>query len=1156
MDFNALRKKYPGYADEEILGALQAVSYPDYSITEIANAVGYKPQSRSLWAVANDTVIQGANAAAGAVGAAADFIAPGNRVSKFIDESIVRPGEEAQSDAAKWSRRQFQEEVQAADGIGGELMAVGRKVVRDPLLTAAEAAGSFVVPGLAVKAAGGVAGALIPTALKTAAAAGDVAAAAQIAQITSRAGLAGGATAGMALAGGDAAGTAYDLVIKAGGSEQEAVAAARQASVIPAAIGGIGGVVGAERLLAGAGGVKGGIFARALKTGAVEGLQEGIEEGVTQFEGQRAAVPFDPTIDPMKGVGAAAGMGAIMGGAIGVASGALSRDVAANTLATTTDVGAMVAAAETLAMAPLTNLDEGRALDRLDQLRSEDEKAAKVFGTAPVSDQERAVNSAAMAAAVNNGQASATLADMPQADRTLVLQEQLADPATRQAIREKLGDQALDDALYYAGISDRPDGTLDAPVPEKTRERMLSLAEAIVSRAVLTPIDRPGMGGPAEVPGIGMNPAQQRITLDTGPTGNIRVDSAGNAAQETRADAINAAQPRNRPDGMTGQTPKGEQARRPAPPVNMPPRTARQASDPAAKDMTDADLVRATVDQFRRTNTPQARAFVGQYDSGRITDDDVLALLGRPPKSPDQRIAEAAAQAPSIQPGDLLTADGFPYGSKSAATVRATKEGGKVIEVPGGYAVRKEPQSAQPDVPVPAVVDRGAVGSQGVQPGGSIGTVGRVADAGGAGQVRTGEPAPADGGAEAQPVPGRGTGDGEALTDIPTLKKQWGEATAAGDTERAKTLNDRIVAMKARAKDAGATNASAPTEQRPKALDADSVPGKRIRNEALADAELLGRITRAQPAGNKLLGSLDAETKGLVLAGVGRLVKNREILKRIVELVPVDVMNILAGDGVKADGRAKYEAVLKNLAAIESESPIPVLVDAADTFVRVAARAAAEQVAMPDSEGTFPLARDAAVGAIEGDGLSAKRSGSASRVAEGGAGRISVDFRVLPPEGGRAVGTLDDRQVNSPTRIDELGPSSDATNDGPPTVSKNSRYAKPPATSAAAPVTPQAQAGTPAEGAGDPRPAPAVPTQAAASPNSAEAKPNSATPAPKPDKPKRPPKSFRSKQMVTTTVLVEETGKFEKREIDAETAMVALDADINELENFIKCLRG
>ncbi|KJA11287.1 hypothetical protein RP29_06055 [Acidovorax temperans] len=49
----------------------------------------------------------------------------------------------------------------------------------------------------------------------------------------------------------------------------------------------------------------------------MEGAQEGIEEGVTQYEGQRAAMPYDKSIDPMKGVAAAAGMGAVLGAATG-----------------------------------------------------------------------------------------------------------------------------------------------------------------------------------------------------------------------------------------------------------------------------------------------------------------------------------------------------------------------------------------------------------------------------------------------------------------------------------------------------------------------------------------------------------------------------------------------------------------------------------------------------------------------------------------------------------------------------------------------------------------------------------------------------------------------------------------------------------------------
>ena len=136
------------------------------------------------------------------------------------------------------------------------------------MLTVAQAAGSFVGPGTAVKGAGALARGV---------------------------------------------GVGASAATKAG----------RAASVIPAIVGGLGGAFGAENLLAGAKGFAGGAAARALKTGASEALLEGIEEGVTQYEGQRAAMPYDSTIDPMKGVAGAAGMGAVMGAGTGGVVGAL-----------------------------------------------------------------------------------------------------------------------------------------------------------------------------------------------------------------------------------------------------------------------------------------------------------------------------------------------------------------------------------------------------------------------------------------------------------------------------------------------------------------------------------------------------------------------------------------------------------------------------------------------------------------------------------------------------------------------------------------------------------------------------------------------------------------------------------------------------------------
>lgn len=266
-----------------------------------------KPKSRNPLAILNDTAIEAANAAAGGVSAAANFIKPGNDVSGWIDKNIIQAGEAAQSDVVKASKQQFRQEVQDAEGVGGELAAVGKYVAQNPLLAAAQAAGSFVGPGLAVKGAGlaARAGGLAGKAVETA-------------------GRAGGVAAGAAMAGGDAAGTAYDLAKQGGATEEQAVSAARGASVLPAVVGGAGGAFGAERLLAGGKGFAGGAAARAVKMGASEAAQEAVEEGVTQFEGQRAAMPFDPSIDPSKGVAAAAGMGAALGGVTGAGTSLLT----------------------------------------------------------------------------------------------------------------------------------------------------------------------------------------------------------------------------------------------------------------------------------------------------------------------------------------------------------------------------------------------------------------------------------------------------------------------------------------------------------------------------------------------------------------------------------------------------------------------------------------------------------------------------------------------------------------------------------------------------------------------------------------------------------------------------------------------------------------
>jgi N12 class adenine-specific DNA methylase len=306
-----------GLDDSTAVEYIRRIHYPDRTAAEIGSRLGVKPAApsvkpRSIPAAVNDTVIDFSNAVAGGVASIGNFVSPGNRVSKFIQDDIIQAGRANQSDATQAEDARYGQEMEAAQGIGDEVASTLGYVARNPIRSLATAAGSFVGPAAGVKAAQ-------LAARGVGVSAGGVGAA--------RAGMAGGALTGAALAGGDAGGTAYDLVIKAGGTPEQATEAARNASVIPAAVGGVGGMVGAERLLAGAKGFSGGRLAQIGKTAAVEGGQEFIEEGVTQYEGRRAAMPYDPTIDPMKGVAGAATMGAVLGAATGGAMAALKPQV-------------------------------------------------------------------------------------------------------------------------------------------------------------------------------------------------------------------------------------------------------------------------------------------------------------------------------------------------------------------------------------------------------------------------------------------------------------------------------------------------------------------------------------------------------------------------------------------------------------------------------------------------------------------------------------------------------------------------------------------------------------------------------------------------------------------------------------------------------------
>ena len=143
----------------------------------------------------------------------------------------------------------------------------------------------------------------------------------------------------------------------------------------------------------------------------------------------------------------------------------------------------------------------------------------------------------------------------------------------------------------------------------------------------------------------------------------------------------------------------------------------------------------------------------------------------------------------------LLTSDGMPYGTLAGARVRAKREGlppEAVVEVPGGWAVKKESDGERGQPDVAGTAGRPAAAGAGRAPDavGSGVAVGRVAaDAGG------GQPASAAGvvGRGGQVRPAGDGGESDPALRVKALSAQWADAVARGDMAEAKRLNDAIV---------------------------------------------------------------------------------------------------------------------------------------------------------------------------------------------------------------------------------------------------------------------------------------------------------------------------------------------------------------------------
>lgn len=605
-----IRAKLPdleGLDDEQAISVIQQVYYPTVPVEQIAARLGYKPAAsaalpeRTKLAAVGDTAIETVNAAIGGIGSIGSFVAPGNPVSEFIDAGIVKPLQERQSDRKKAINARLAQDIAGAQGVGDQVGAALRYAKDDPAGLLGMAAGSFAIPLGAIKGAGMLAKSL------------GVAEGA-----ATKAALAGGALTGAALSGGDAAGQAYEESLKAGATEEQAQAAARQASVIPAIVGGAGGMLpGAERIVAGAKGFKGNAISRALKTGASEGAQEFGEEFATQYEANRAVAPYDGR-DPMQGAVAAGTLGALAGAPIGMLTGAVSP----------------------------RREDEPKK-----PAPTPEQKAAKVLAAGSV---DEAIKE--MADAVKGPRAKRTT------PRNALDEIRMLDPAEQQ--------EAM--------------GLLSAASNPRASDGARRFAQNRLD-ALLLPYRQVAAGESYE-----LEPDQTIIAPATPGRGRTPDEIARQGREEIAAqeEAI-----RRRFPPATGEAteilPTGDATE--LEPIQTPVATE---VIPAA----DAQEIEPIPAGDASEEIPAPNAYevppVGEATEVIPTGDAMEV-----PRIPTGKATEIEPE--TVQADDLLTGDGMPYGSKTAANVRARREGlgpANVIEIPGaGWVVRPQPKTLGPE---------------------------------------------------------------------------------------------------------------------------------------------------------------------------------------------------------------------------------------------------------------------------------------------------------------------------------------------------------------------------------------------------------------------------------------------------------------------------
>lgn len=534
-----------------------------------------------------------------------------------------------------------------------------------------------------------------------------------------------------------------------------------------------------------------------------------------------------------------------------------------------------------------------------------------------------------------------------------------------------------------------------------------------------------------------------------------------------------------------------------AEPVERTPRTG--STDGVEIDPASPNAVAQFIAQQATVNTPAARAFVQDYRAGRVTDADVLARINpqRPTEpTPDERIAAAAeagkVESDSTRFGLILNRDGKPFKSEFAATREQKKH-------PGSQVV---------------AVDGGhAVQAQ--EPAGPV--------SGQQEQAQAPEPQASEAAQAAADPPDAETADGpkqQPLADksssaapesaIQRRNRLKADRATAGSTDETVTWRGNVLSRE----DAQRTLATYEAMQEETKAEIDTAERGKQRGD--------GDVVRAMRSKLEQRTAMATE------------------LRDAMEKDPGEAAGIRGANTEAAQAPAPAETaahVADQEGTDSSSAGAPAAGTPGSARVETGTGGAVETAGVADKPKKLPY-----VSREDGEhlfGVDKKRKAAMERIAKGtayfGTKEKARDFITSNglKDTHEAVEVKPGRHEVREKAAGLKSGKASATNHAAPVVESGSDASTPEA-------APSVDSSTNAGKLADKAPA---------------ASDESSKPKPAPKK-KAAPKSFRKTHKVTTPVFMEETGEFADQEIDAETALQALDADIEALQSFRACVAG